>query len=112
MSYKREATRETAPRGEKKLTIGIGKNLECVLDEPQYSGETIGKPNGKGYRSYCSGAWKSDTIFVLKVQVIDDYFGNMTFVFNLGNTPTLTVTKNAEWFLNEYKMSNVIYQKQ
>lgn len=100
------------PRGEKKLTFGIGKNLECVLDEPQYSGETIGKPNGKGYRSYCSGAWKSDTIFVLKVQVIDDYFGNMTFVFNLGNSPTLTVTKNAEWFLNEYKISNVIYQKQ
>ena len=98
-------------RGEKKLTFGIGKNVECVLDEPQYSGKLINHPNGKGYRSYCSGAWKSDTIFILRVQVIDDYFGNMTFLFNLGTNPSLTVTKNAEWFLNEYKIDNASYTK-
>ena len=100
------------PRGKKTLKFGIGKNVECNLYEPQYYGTAIGTPNNKGYRSLCSGAWKSDTVFILKVQVVDDYFGNMTFVFNLGNNPTLNVTKNAEWFLNEYKISNASYKKQ
>lgn len=100
------------PRGQKKLTFGIGKNVECILDERQYSGESINHPNGRGYRSLCSGAWKTATHFILKVQVIDDYFGNMTMVFDLDGTPSLTVTKTAEWFLDEYKMSNVTYKKQ
>ena len=100
------------PRGKKTLKFGIGKNVECNLYEPQYYGDTIGTPNNKGYRSLCSGAWKSDTVFILRVQVVDDYFGNMTFVFNLGNNPTLNVTKTAEWFLNEYKISNASYKKQ
>ena len=101
------------PRGEKVLRFGINKNVECILDEPQYYGDTIGTPNGKGYRSLCSGAWRSDTIFILKVQVIDDYCGNMTLVFNFaGTSPTLTGTKTAEWFLNEYKINSASYTKQ
>ena len=99
------------PRGEKKLFFGVGKNVECTLNEPQYYGDTIGQANGVGYRCLCSGAWRSDTIFVLRVQVIDDYVGNMTLVFNLGNNPTLSGTKTAEWFLNEYKMDMVEYTK-
>lgn len=99
-------------RGKKELRFGIGKNVECILNEPQYYGETIGTPNGKGYRSYCSGAWKSDMIFVMKVQVIDDYFGNMTLTFNFsGSSPKLTGVKNAEWFLSEYKIDNASYTK-
>ena len=99
-------------RGEKKLTFGIGKNEECILDEPQYSGEFINHPNGKGYRAYCSGAWTTATTFVLRVQVVDDYLGNMTMTFDLDSSPSLTVTKTAEWFLDEYKMSNVSYRMQ
>lgn len=94
------------PRGEKVLRFGIGKNLECLLDEPQYSGESINHPNGRGYRCLCSGAWKSSTTFVLRVQVIDDYLGNMTMVFDFASDPVLNVTKTAEWFLDEYKISN------
>ena len=97
--------------GEKVLRFGIGKNVECMLDEPQYSGDTIGEPNGVGYRCLCSGAWKNSTTFVLKVQVIDDYFGNMTLTFDLDSSPSLTGTKTAEWFLDEYKMSGVSYRK-
>ena len=99
-------------RGEKQLTFGIGKNVACILDEPQYSGELINHPNGKGYRSYCSGAWTNATTFALKVQVVDDYLGNMTMTFDLDSNPSLTVTKTAEWFLDEYKMSNVSYRMQ
>ena len=97
--------------GTKALRFGIGKNVECILDEPQYSGDTIGEPNGVGYRCLCSGAWKNGTTFVLKVQVIDDYFGNMTLTFDLDSSPSLTGTKTAEWFLDEYKMSDVSYRK-
>lgn len=100
------------PRGEKKLYFGIGKNVEGMLDEPQYSGESINHPNGKGYRCLSSGAWVSTTTFVLKVQVIDDYFGNMTLTFDLDSTPTLTGKKTAEWFLEEYKMNAVAYREQ
>ena len=99
------------PRGKKTLRFGIGKNVECVLDEPQYYGETIGTPNGKGYRSYCSGAWRTDKIFVIKVQVVDDYVGNMSLMFNFsGASPTLNGTKTAEWFLNEYKITDEAYE--
>ena len=98
------------PRGKKILTFGIGKNAECILNEPQYYGESIGTANGKGYRSYCSGAWRTDKIFIMKVQVVDDYVGNMMLVFNFsGTSPKLTATKNAEWFLNEYKIQEATY---
>ena len=100
------------PRGEKVLKFGIGKNVECILDEPQYSGEYINHPNGEGYRSYCSGAWTLTYTFVIKVQVVDDYLGNMTLSFDLDTSPTLTGKKTAEWFLNEYKMSAVSYKMQ
>lgn len=100
------------PRGEKTLSFGIGKNVSCVLDEPQYSGELINHPIGRGYRALCSGAWTSNTTFVLRVQVVDDYLGNMTMTFDLDSSPTLTVKKTAEWFLDEYKMSNVAYRMQ
>ena len=100
------------PRGEKRLYFGIGKNVQGTLDEPQYSGELINHPNGKGYRCLASGAWISTTTFVLKVQVIDDYFGNMTLTFDLDKMPTLTGKKTAEWFLDEYKMNGVKYHRQ
>ena len=100
------------PRGEKTLKFGIGKNVECLLDEPQYSGEYINHPNGVGYRSYCSGAWTGAYSFVIKVQVVDDYLGNMTLTFDLDSSPSLTGKKTAEWFLNEYKMSGVSYKMQ
>ena len=96
------------PRGEKVLYFGIGKNVECLLDEPQYYGDTIGQPNGVGYRCLCSGAWTSSTTFVLRVQVIDDYFGNMTITFDLDSSPTLKSKKTAEWFLAEYEMNSAV----
>ena len=84
--------------------------MQGILDEPLYSGELINHPNEKGYRCLASGAWISTT-FVLKVQVIDDYFGNMTLTFDLDKTPTLTGKKTAEWFLDEYKMNGVKYHR-
>ena len=44
--------------------------------------------------------------------MVDDYLGNMTMTFDLDSNPSLTVKKTAEWFLDEYKMSNVSYRMQ
>lgn len=99
------------PRGEKKLLFGMGRNVACLLDEPTYSGETIGQPNNVGYKCLCSGAWTGETTFALKVQVVDDYLGNMTLTFDLGDEPRLTGQKTAEWFLDEYKIKSESYIK-
>ncbi len=99
------------PRGEKQLRFGIRRNVMGVLDEPQYSGEAINHPAGRGYRSLCSAAWETPTILVIKVQVIDDYFGNMTLTFDFSSGVKLTGKKTAEWFLDEYVMNAVSYKR-
>ncbi len=100
-------------RGKKELRFGIGKNVICTLNEPQYSGELINHPNGEGYRSLCSGAWLTNSMFILKVQVVDDYFGNMTLSFSFSGTGagevSVTGQRNAECFLDEYKFDKVKY---
>ncbi len=101
----------TTPRGEKELSFGIGTNVACTLNEPQYSGETITVANGEGYDCVCSAAWSNYNTFVIYVQVVDDYLGNMRLTFDIesNNKIKLTGTKTAEWFLDEYVISGVIY---
>lgn len=100
------------PRGTKTFDFGILKNVTGVIDEPQYSGLCIKHPLGRGYRTMFSGAWETDTRFALKVQTIDDYFGNMKLVFDFeGDTAILNVTKTAEWFFDEYVTSDVKFTK-
>ena len=98
------------PRGQKEIVFGIGYNILGVLDEPQYSGAAINTPKGEGYRCLASGAWESETIFVLRVQVIDDYFGNMRLTFEFTEDgAVLNGKKSAEWFLGEYAVKNARY---
>ncbi len=100
------------PRGTKNFDFGILKNVTGTIDEPQYSGIRIKHPIGRGYRTMFSGAWETDTRFALKVQVIDDYFGNMKLTFDFeGDTATLNVTKTAEWFFDEYVTTDVKFTK-
>ena len=100
----------STPRGEKEIAFVLGYNLLGVLDEPQYSGDTINTPKGEGYRCLASGGFESETVFVLWVQVIDDYFGNMKLTFDFtGGGAKLTGTKSAEYFLDEYKIKGLTY---
>ena len=102
-------TYDTA-RGQKTITFGLGYNHLGVLDEPQYSGATINTPKGEGYRCLASGAWESDTVFVLWVQVVDDYFGNMRLTFDFsGDGACVNGKENAEAFLDEYVMKNAAF---
>ena len=101
----------TTSEGEQSFSFGLGKNVIDILEEPTYSGDTIGQPNGSGYRIASSGAWIDNRTFVLWVQVIDNYLGNMKMTFTFENEGVyLAVTKNAEWFLDEYEMSERLYK--
>ncbi len=98
-------------RGEKEILFGIRENILFQLNEPQYSGKAIRHPNGVGYRSLGSAAWIDEHTLVIRVQVIDDYFGNMRLTFDFSDKDNVKVSgrKTAEWFLDEYVMNELEY---
>lgn len=104
----------STPRGEKEISFGFGVNKLFNLNEPQYSGKLIFHPNGVGYRSLGSAAWIDAHTLVIRVQVIDDYFGNMRLTFDFSDKDKLCVSgrKTAEWFLDEYVMDKIEYTKE
>lgn len=55
------------------------------------------------YDCACSAAWREERKLLLKVQVIDRYFGNMLAMFSFkGDVAVVRMVKTAENFLNEY----------
>ena len=71
-----------------------------------YSNEHAGLPTEDGFLYDCaaSAAWRENQKLLLKVQIIDRYFGNFCAVFSFkGDIATVNMEKNAEAFLNEYK---------
>lgn len=91
--------------GEKKeIPFGLGEYVPFAFPETHYSGETIGTPKGSGYRALGVGVWTSETEFTLRVNVIDDYFGNLSIGFGFAeNSIGIATAKYAEGFLNEYE---------
>ena len=92
--------------GEKKLAFGLGKNAFGIFPEEGYS-DQVGSQFAKDHYYKCavSGAWVEEKKLFLHVQAIDDYFGNMAAEFTFdknGENVHLSVTKTAEWFLDEY----------
>ena len=93
----------TTERGEHELSFGIGKQVITSFPETHYSGEQIGVPVGRGYRCAVSAAWDEKQCLGLYCYIIDDYFGTLKMNFSFkGNCLTLTSSKVAEWFLDEY----------
>lgn len=101
----------TNAQGDKTLDFGrVGYgNKYGLFPEEGYSKE-IGSVSEPGHRYKCaaSAAWAAQSTLSLRVQVIDDYFGNMTatFVFD-GDNVKLEMKKTAEDFLKEYTGSAV-----
>ncbi len=97
-------------QGKKEIPFGICKNSFADFPEEGYS-DTVGSERGaRFYHGAYSAAWKDDSTFWLKVQLIDDYFGNMDAVFSFsdgGDAVELKMNKTAEDFLNEYYGSAV-----
>ncbi len=91
--------------GEKALFFGLCKNRFTLFPEEGYSRDvgSVYSP-GNYYRCACSGAWQSESEFLLEIQAIDEYFGRlwMRFIFE-EDTLTLKCEKCAEDFFDTYK---------
>lgn len=96
----------TNAQGDKSIEFGrVGYgNKYGLFPEEGYSKE-VGSVSEPGHRYKCaaSAAWRGSTTLSLRVQIIDDYFGNMTANFSFKDTAvSLEMKKAAEDFLNEY----------
>ena len=95
----------TNAQGKKVLRFGLGKNVFGKFPQYGYAREHAGVPTTDGFLYDCaaSAAWREDAKLLLKVQIIDEYLGNMIAIFCFrGNDCTVRMEKNAEAFLDEY----------
>ncbi|MBR2884320.1 MAG: serine hydrolase [Clostridia bacterium] len=93
----------TTPRGEKEICFGYGEYRCGEFPETHYSGDTIGIPANRSYRCVSSGAWTEEKKLVIRVNITDDYLGNLTISLGFkDNEVTMFMFKTAEWFLKEY----------
>ncbi len=90
-------------RGKKEIPFGLSAYKNIRFPETHYYGKQVGVPKGEGYNCESIAVWKSENRLMLRVNVIDDCFGNvgMTFGF-FGDTVGLTAAKAAEGFLDDY----------
>lgn len=96
----------TNAQGDKKLPFGICKNVFTKFPQYGYSTDHAGLKNENGYLYNCavSAVWAEEEKLQIKVQIIDDYLGNllMTFCFK-DDICYISMIKNAEAFLDEYQ---------
>lgn len=93
-------------QGAKVIEFGICKNVFGKFPQYGYSDMHAGLPSEENYLYNCaaSAAWGEESKLILKVQIIDKYFGNLTAVFSFkGNTAYVVLNKTAEDFLKEYE---------
>ena len=92
-------------QGEKVLPFGIGKNVFTKFPQLGYSNIHAGAKTDDGFMYDCavSGCWAEESKFLLKVQVIDKYFGNLFCVFSFKDSKiAVRMEKFAEAFMDEY----------
>ena len=95
----------TNAQGDKELSFGLGKNVFGLFPQEGYSDQTgsVSAP-GHFYKCAASAAWVEAKKLFLKVQIIDDYFGNLSIVMGFRDDHRLGIymCKCAEDFLDEY----------
>lgn len=92
-------------QGDKTLYFGIGKNVFAKFPQEGYS-RNYGSVSEKGnyYDCAASAAWLEPAKLFLKVQIIDEYFGNLNITLSYKEDRlTVLMQKSAEDFLNEYE---------
>jgi len=97
----------TNAQGKKKLPFGLNKNVFCKFPQFGYPNDYGRVPTTDGFLYDCasSAAWREEKKLLLRVQIIDRYFGQMFAVFSFKKEGIATVTlwKKAEAFLEEYQ---------
>lgn len=92
-------------QGKKELPFKMNENCFTTFPQFGYSNLVGGVKTTDGFTYKCatSGGWIDDDKFMLRVQIIDIYFGNMTMTFGFkGEYCVVNITKTAENFLDEY----------
>ena len=105
----------TNAQGEKELPFGIGYNEFGKFPQLGYSDEygVVPTTNGFMYDCAASAVFRDGNKILLRVQIIDRYLGNMfaRFTFKNGRA-SITMTKTAEAFLEEYQGEFLATEKQ
>lgn len=90
-------------QGDNVLHFGVGRLLPGKFPQRNYFGEQIGLIPGVEYECLASAAWVDEQTFNLEVYITDIYLGGLrvSFVFKESEIAVF-MTKQAEWFLDEY----------
>lgn len=93
----------TNGQGDNVLQFGIGRMQAGKFPQRNYFGAQIGSVPGIEYDCLASAAWIDERTFNLEVYITDNYLGGLriSFVFK-GEEIGVFMTKQAEWFLDEY----------
>lgn len=93
----------TNGQGDNLLGFGIGQVLSGTFPQRNYFGEQIGALSGAAYECMASAAWVDERTLNLEVSITDIYLGGLRISFAFkGEEIGLFMTKQAEWFLDEY----------
>lgn len=94
----------TNAQGQKSIDFGMCENRFGLFPEEGYSDEigSVACPGHK-YRCYASAAWVEPQKLFIKVQIIDDYLGNLNITLSYKDSVLgVYMEKHAEAFLEEY----------
>lgn len=95
----------TNAQGDKKLSFGLCENIFTHFPQEGYSDE-VGSVQTKDFYYKCasSAAWVESQKLLIKVQIIDRYFGNLIIVIGFKDDECgIRMEKYAEAFLEEYQ---------
>lgn len=95
----------TNAQGDKELEFGLGGNAFGLFPQEGYS-DQVGSVSAPGHKYKCaaSAAWVEEKKLFIKVQIIDDYFGNLSIVMGFRDDMLgVFMCKCAEDFLEEYQ---------
>lgn len=91
-------------QGENTLQFGIGRVVSGKFPQRNYFGAQIGTSPGIEYDCMASAAWVDEQTLNLEVLITDNYFGGLRISFAFkGDEISIFMTKQAEWFLDEYE---------
>jgi hypothetical protein len=86
------------------LRFGIGRVLDGKFPQRNYFGAQIGVVPGTAYECLASAAWVDAQTLNLEVTITDNYLGGLRIAFAFkGDEIGVFMTKQAEWFLDEYQ---------
>ena len=93
----------TNSQGDNTLQFGIGYLQPGKFPQRNYFGEQIGSIPGIQYDCLASAAWIDDQTLNMEVYITDNHLGGLRISFAFkGQEIGIFMTKQAEWFLDEY----------